>query len=106
ELKVSEGPLRLRFSEPIDPETANKLASYKIKTWDLRRTRGYGSRHYNEKPLKIESVNLTENGRLLELKTPDLQPTWCMEILYNLKTAKGQSISNRIHNTIHGLAKK
>ena len=63
------------------------------------------SRHYNEKPLKIKSVNLTENGRLIELKTPDLQPTWCMEILYNLKTTNGVSISNRIHNTIHNLAR-
>ncbi len=105
ELKASEGTLRLRFSEPVDPETASKLTSYKIKTWDLKRTRGYGSRHYNEKPLKIESVNLTENGRLIELKTPDLQPTWCMEILYNLKTANGVSISNRIHNTIHNLTR-
>ena len=105
ELKAAKGTLRLRFSEALDTAAAENLDAYKIKTWDIRRTRGYGSRHYNEKPLRVTAVKVTENGRLLELKTPDLQPTWCMEIRYELKTAQGTALSNRIHNTIHNLAK-
>jgi hypothetical protein len=53
----------------------------------------------------VENAKLLVDGQTVELNVPDIKPTWCMEINYELKTGKGQSISNRINNTIHNLAK-
>jgi hypothetical protein len=95
----------MKFSEKLDKETATSPSSYKLKTWSIKRTGGYGSRHYDEKPLKVESAKLLADGQTVELNVPDIKPTWCMEIKYELKTGEGKAISNRINNTIHNLAK-
>ncbi|MBT4665415.1 MAG: hypothetical protein HOB63_02765 [Opitutae bacterium] len=50
------------------------------------------------------SAKLLADGQTVELNAPDIKPTWCMEINYELKTGKGEPISNRIHNTIHNLS--
>ena len=105
-LEASKGTIRMKFSEKLDKVTATSPSSYKLKTWNIKRTGGYGSRHYDEKPLKVEGAKLLADGKTLELNVPDIKPTWCMEISYNLKTGKGEAISNRIHNTIHNLSAK
>ena len=104
-LEASKGTLRMKFSEKLDKVTATSPSSYKLKTWSIKRTGGYGSRHYDEKPLKVESAKLLADGQTVELNVPDIKPTWCMEINYELKTGEGKAISNRINNTIHNLAK-
>ena len=96
---------RYAFSSLInlDPTTAASPASFQLQTWDLKRGRNYGSRHYNTKNLEVEGAKLLLDGRTIEVSVPDLKPTWCMEIKYSLKTATGKSINNTIHNTIHNL---
>jgi len=34
------------------------------------------------------------------LKLPQLQPTWCMEVVFRLKSAAGRPIGRVIHNSI------
>ena len=69
--------------------------------WDL--TTGYGSKHYHERSLKVKSAELSEDGRQVFLEIPDISPTWCMEIRYEVQSADGKPIRGRIHNTIHKL---
>ncbi len=101
ELKARKGGVELTFSEPVDVETAVEIANYKLKTWTLKRTRSYGSKHYDEKPVVVTSVKLSSDGKRVFMTIPDLKPTWCMEIKYNLKGANGRSFNGTIHNTIH-----
>ena len=42
----------------------------------------------------------------VELTVPDIKPTLCMEVHYELETAEGETIEARINNTIHNLAEK
>ena len=37
------------------------------------------------------------------LDVQDLAPTMCMEIKYSLKSASGEPVVGKIHNTIHRL---
>lgn len=103
ELKARKGGVELTFSEPVDEETAVEIANYKLKTWTLKRTRNYGSKHYDEKSVAVTSVQLSKDGKRVFMTIPDLKPTWCMEIKYNLKGASGRSFNGTIHNTIHTL---
>ncbi len=103
-LAASKGSLRMKFSQKLDPESVSSPSNYNLKTWSIKRTGGYGSRHYDEKKLKVEKAKLLADGQTVELTVPDIKPTWCMEVRYELETPDGDRVSSRINNTIHNLA--
>ena len=74
-----------------------------MKVWDLKRTRRYGSKHYNEHSITVKSARLALDGHTVYLEIPDISPTWGMEIHYELKSTAGKAIHGTIHNTIHKL---
>jgi hypothetical protein len=102
-LQAKRGSLTIEFSDPLDPEAAENPEHYLVKSWGLKRTAGYGSKHYNEKRLPVTDVKLSADGKTVTLAVPDVQPTWCMEIRYRLLGVDGQKVDNMIHNTIHRL---
>lgn len=99
QLRATSSGLKLTFTEPLDPDSIAP-ANIQIKTWSLKRTAKYGSNHHDERTLPIRDTSLADDGKTLKI-TSDLQPTWCMEIRYALKSATGQRIEGTIHNTIH-----
>jgi putative heme-binding domain-containing protein len=103
QLNAAKGSLSLTFTEPIDP-AALEAKSFQIKTWSLKRTANYGSKHYDEQSLAVQEVQLASDGKTLILIVPDLKPTWCMEIKYTLRAADGKPLQGVINNTIHSLA--
>ena len=90
QLEVRNKKLRIRFSDQIPPN-----GTFAVSTWSLKRTRNYGSKHYDSK--KLEVLGYKVNKDWLELEVPELVPTWCMEI--SCKFENG--ISRVIHNSIH-----
>jgi putative heme-binding domain-containing protein len=102
-LEVTKRGLAIDFSGELDPKAASAVENYAVKTWELKRTANYGSKHYNEKPLEITKVTLRNDRRTVLLELPDIEPVWSMEIRYAIKGADGASISGVIHNTIHKL---
>ncbi|MEZ5042113.1 MAG: DUF6797 domain-containing protein [Saprospiraceae bacterium] len=103
-LEAFEDGIQLTFSDPLDKSSAEDLSHFTINTWDLKRTRSYGSKRYNAKELAIEKAILSNDKKTLKLYLPDIQPTWVMEILYELESAKGKAIKGAIQNTIYELA--
>jgi len=92
--------LQLTFSEPLDPASV-KPEALQIKAWDLKRTAGYGSKHFNERPWQVSAAVLSADGLTLSLQIPELEPTWGMEVSFDLRAADGGPVQGRIHNTIH-----
>jgi hypothetical protein len=101
-LNAKRGELRITWTDPVD-RSANEAKNFAITTWDLKRTANYGSKHFNERPLEVTAVELSQDERVLTLKTPDLKPTWGMEIRCRLKDAEGREISRVIHNSVFQL---
>ncbi len=95
--------MEVRFSDAVDPATANDPANYAVKVWSLKRTANYGSKHIDEHPLKIAGATLAADKKSVWLSIPGLQPTWCMEIKYELRGADGAGFTRTVHNTIHQL---
>ena len=104
-MKASEVGIELHFAHALDKETAEKDAAFEINTWDLKRSRQYGSKRYNTKTLQIEDLTLSEDGKVLRIALPEIQPTWVMEIKYDLLAADGTPFTGAIQNTIYKLAK-
>ena len=101
ELKASSKGMTITFSGTLDPQSAVDSANYSIKTWSLKRTKGYGSKHFDEKPAKILGVKLLPDAKTISIDIAEMSPTWCMEISYSIKSAAGQNVQGVINNTIH-----
>ena len=103
ELGASTQQLTIKFSGKLDPESVGETNRYKIKSWALKRTANYGSKHFDEKELSVTKAELLKDGKTVVLTIPKLEPTWCMEIKYGLQSDDGQRFTGTIHNTIHRL---
>ncbi|NND32244.1 MAG: hypothetical protein HKN76_06590 [Saprospiraceae bacterium] len=104
EMQVIESGIKLVFSEALHPQEAIDTANFTINTWELKRTRNYGSKRYDVRNMTIEDIQLTDQNQCLYLEVNNLKPTWIMEIIYTLKNDAGEEFSGAIQNTIYALA--
>jgi putative heme-binding domain-containing protein len=104
QLKAKTGQLELTFTDALDAKQID-AKNFEVKTWGLKRTQNYGSKHIDEKPLKVTKATISDNGLTVTLEIPDVAPTWCMEIKYRLTGKDGRVITGTIHNTIHAMGK-
>jgi hypothetical protein len=105
-LRASEGGIEITFTDPIDGVAATDIDRYQVTTWDLKRTKNYGSNHFNERQLAITSTQLSGDNKTIRLQIPELQPTWGMEIVCRLRTPEGDEVRRVIHNTVHTLGQR
>jgi cytochrome c5 len=102
-IKATTTGIELSFTDELDQASINQIANYTVETWDLLRSRKYGSKHYNEKFLKVTKAELGKDKRTIKLTIPEIKPTWVMEIQYQVKDKEGKNIDGSIQNTIHQL---
>ncbi len=102
-LQATKTGIVLTFTNPLDPQTV-AAQNVQIKTWSLKRTAGYGSKHYDEKSLEVRNAALSSDRKTVRLEVPEIQPTWGMEIRFEFGAEQGVPVRGVIHNTIHQLA--
>lgn len=105
DLRAFQEGIQLAFTDPLDENSAANPSNYAVKIWNLKRTKNYGSRHYNERPLKVQSAEASQDGRSIFLRIPQIAPTWSMEIKINIRGKNNEPVQHVIHNTIHQLQK-
>ncbi|WP_163379035.1 DUF6797 domain-containing protein [Cyclobacterium sp. SYSU L10401] len=103
DIQAQKDGVLLTFTEKLDEGSVKELSNYSVATWDLLRSRKYGSKHYNEKELEVTSAELGTDGKSIKLKIPNIEPTWVMEINYQLESDQGEVIEGLVQNTIHRL---
>ncbi|MEM7015368.1 MAG: DUF6797 domain-containing protein, partial [Verrucomicrobiota bacterium] len=57
-LEAKKSGMKIKFSDPLDAEFVANADNFKVKTWGLKRTASYGSKHYDEKQLKVSAAAL------------------------------------------------
>lgn len=102
-LHAKKRGMEISFSNKLNTESAKLVSNYKVETWDLERSRSYGSKHYNTKTLLVDKVEVSEDGKSVLLIIPEIKPTWVMEITYELTNSNGKKVTGLIQNTIHHL---
>lgn len=101
EIHAGKDRLVLTFTDPLDAKSVNDLVNFEFKTWSLKRTEEYGSKHFDEKVVKIDKAELAADSKTLTLTISGLKPTWCYSLSYSLKGSDGMTFSGLIHGTIH-----
>jgi putative heme-binding domain-containing protein len=103
ELHARKAGMQIRFSGKLQATRPLDPSDFTVRTWSLKRTAEYGSKHYDEKTLTVTSARLLNDHCSVMLEIPGIAPTWCMSIEYRLTGSEGEPIRGLIHNTIHGL---
>lgn len=103
DLKAMDHGIQLSFASPLDQVVAENTEQYTITTWELKRTRSYGSKRYNTRELSLDKVTLTDDGKTVLLHVPEIEPTWIMEIKYALRGTDGVTFEGVVQNTIYAL---
>ena len=104
-LNAKREGIRIIFSHELSLKDVNKVSAFQVQTWDLERSRRYGSDHYNTKSLPVTKVEISDNRKELFLTIPGIKPTHVMEINYQLTDTNGEQIKGLIQNTIYQLGK-
>ncbi len=99
-IEVKGNTVTLTLSDEVASLSPSDIT---VKAWDLKRTRGYGSKHYNEREWKVTAAKVS--GDQLTLTIPDLAPTWGMSIEMTLTGRDGKKVTRLIHNSIFKLPK-
>ena len=100
-LKVKRDRIEVGFYEALSPSEANDVSKYKFGVWNLKWTSNYGSPEIPVNDLKLEKVELLEDGKTVALHVPNLHPAHMIQIDYELKSADGIPFKGRIDHTIH-----
>ena len=99
---TSQG-IELNFTDELDARSVSDTAHYTVKTWDLLRSRKYGSKHLNEQTLTVTKATLGKDKKSILLTIPQIKPTWGMEIQYQVKDYNRKDVTGLVQNTIHQL---
>ncbi|MGJ8696885.1 MAG: DUF6797 domain-containing protein [Verrucomicrobiaceae bacterium] len=96
-IQATKTGVSITLSDEIDPSSISP-GNFIIRTWDLKRSKNYGSKHLNERELHVTAGTLLNN--IITLTIPDLNPTWGMSIEMNLTSSTGEKFTRLIHNSI------
>jgi rRNA maturation endonuclease Nob1 len=102
-MKVFEKNIVLDFDSPIDQKSASDLSNFEVKTWQLLRSKKYGSERLEQKLLKLTKSQVQVNS--LKLSIENLEKVDVFTIDYKIKNVKGELLSGSIQGTIHQLGK-
>jgi hypothetical protein len=114
-LNTRVGPegILLRFSCALDREIATNTARYQAPEWLYRWTPNYGSRYYSPQSPEQEgqdvdavaAAGISEKGRAVLLKIPDLHPVDQLQIDFQLQSADEVELKETVYLTIHRIPK-
>lgn len=109
--RARQGRLELEFSEPVDPGSI-QTDRWKAEGWNYRWSKGYGSPHFKvSQPdvvgtdlWKIAGVEVSDKGRRLVLRVPDLQPCHTLKLDFDI-AGEGDTarLEGPVYFTIHQL---
>jgi cytochrome c5 len=97
--------VRLVFANTLDEKISTDLKNYEVKTWDIKRSRKYGSARYNTKTLDISGVQLSADKKSVKLIIPSIQPVDIMTIGYDIKDANQNVFKGTLQQTVYRLGK-
>jgi hypothetical protein len=100
-LHAAPESISLSFAAPLDPAAARDPAAWQVRAWNLKRSANYGSEHIDERPLSVEAVEVSSDGRQVTLRVPEFAATWCYSVEWATRAADGAAVKGVLHGTLH-----
>jgi hypothetical protein len=111
-LEAKEDGMVIRFTEPLDKESAGDPDSYAVQQWGYRWSSAYGSKHWKvsdpnvegQDEVELKGVEVSEDGKSVKLKFA-VKPVMQMSIEVSVRGADGGAVKMMIHNTVNRVGK-
>jgi hypothetical protein len=104
EIKAHREGIDITFSDPLDDGSIVDVSrQFQVRSWALKRSANYGSKHYDERAHEVTDFSLSEDGKILKLGVEGMGPLWQMSIRFELAGKNGEPVVGEIQNTIHAL---
>ena len=95
--KAVPGGVEVRFSQPVDPATAQDPGSYSVRVWNYRYAQQYGSKDWlvsqpdkeGREDWNVKSATVQSDGHSVRLEIPGIRPVMQGELKYNVDTRSG-----------------
>ena len=100
-LHAAPESISLSFAAPLDPAATRDPAAWQVRAWNLKRSANYGSEHIDERPLSVEAVEVSSDGRQVTLRVPRFSATWCYSVEWATRAADGAAVKGVLHGTLH-----
>ena len=103
--------MQITFTNPIDKSSAKDKENYAVEQWNYLWTSEYGSPEVSAEdptvkerdPMEVESATVSDDGKTIFLKIPDLKPVMQQKIQMKLKGPDGKDMNYSIFHTINKL---
>ena len=108
-IHVEKDGIRLSFTSPLDPKTANDEQSFGVEQYNYKWSAKYGSSKYKVSnpaqvgadEVEVKSARLMEDHKSVFLEIPHLRPVMQMAIKINLDSAAGAPVECEVDATIN-----
>lgn len=104
-LSAEEDGVTLTFANELEEKNVRMSANFTVQSWELKRSRKYGSERYNTQTLTVAEVKLSRDKKTVKLILPGIKPVDVMTIAYSVTDSKGNTFKGKVQNTIHSLKK-
>ena len=111
QLNVKPNGVNVAFTGELDPSTAGDVGNYSVRQWNYKWSSDYGSGEYKTdgskgmETVEVKSAKLAADKKSVFLEIDGVQPVNQMEIKFNVKSASGATIPDRIISTINVVPK-
>ncbi len=103
--------VRLKFTQPLDKETAEDVDSYGAEQWNYHWSSTYGSPDFSvahpgeegRDAVPVKSARLLKDGRTVFLEMPELTRAMQLAVRYNLAAIDGKSFRGNLYTTVNRL---
>lgn len=108
-VKAGRQGIILTFDSPLKEKSILSEGAFRVKRWNYKRTKMYGSGHFNlegdpgEELLPVLETSLSKDGKSIFLLIPDLRKVDQMEILYQIEAQDGKILDDGVWFTVHYL---
>lgn len=103
DIKTTTSGITLQFDSKLDLQNSTDIKNYVIKTWDLKRSRKYGSDRYNQQVLPVSKAEILKDGKSVKLFLKEMKPVDVMTISYDIFNTTQLPLKGTVQSTIHNL---
>ena len=94
-MKLTKTGFRFTFTKPVDSKVAAEVANWPFKRYYYKYHKTYGSPQMDVTPVEVESVEILEDGKMVDIHLKELKAWHIHEVkIKGLKSADGTSLAN------------
>lgn len=94
-MKLTKTGFRFTFTKPVDSKVAAEVANWPFKRYYYKYHKTYGSPQMEVTPVEVESVEISEDGKMVDIHLKELKAWHIHEVkIKGLKSADGTSLAN------------